>query len=83
MFQIQIKSNIQYDSDKRGNRGSETDHGQAGIWLDTHYVCKRQADQKRLDESLHHNPESLVVAVEVADHAEKDGGHDCLRREAL
>ena len=42
-----------------------------------------QADEQCLDESLCHDPECLVVAVEIADHAEQDRGQDGLKREAL
>ena len=51
--------------------------------MDAHKVRQGQAHQKGLDEALHHDPQGLIVAVEVAHHTEQDGGHDGLRREAL
>ena len=73
---VDIISDVQDDADDRGNRGCETDLRQAGVRLDTHEVGQREAHQKCLDESLCHNPECLVISVEISDHAEQNRGHD-------
>ena len=63
--------------------GSETDLGQAGVGLDTHEVGQRQADQKSLDQALGHNPDGLVVSVEITYHTEKNRRHKGLQSETL
>ena len=68
--QVEIKSKVQQDADSCGNRCGKSDPCQAGVWLDTHEVSEGETDAEGLDQSLEHNPERFVVAVEVADHAE-------------
>ena len=80
---IEIEPNVQNDAHDGGDRRGQANLGQAGVGLDAHKIRQGQAHQKGLDEALHHDPQGLIVAVEVAHHTEQDGGHDGLRREAL
>ena len=79
-LKIEEEADIQHDAHSgRGGRG-QTDHGQAGVRLDAHDVSHGQADQEGLHKALHHDPDGLVVAVEVAHHAEQHRCDDRLRR---
>lgn len=53
------------------------------VRLDTHEVSEGETDAEGLDQTLEHNPERFVVAVEVADHAEQNSGDDGFGRKAL
>ena len=70
LVQAEIKSNVQQDADGCGNRRGKSDLCQTGVGLDAHKVSEGETDAEGLDQSLEHNPEGFVVAVEVADHAE-------------
>ena len=73
---MEIVEHIQYDSDGCGDRCCQTDHGQAGIGLNTHDISKRQSNQECLDQSLCHDPYRLIISVEISDHAEQNCGDD-------
>ena len=68
--QVQEEADIQQHTHRCGGGGGQADHGQAGVGLDAHKVSEGETDAEGLDQSLEHNPEGFVVAVEVADHAE-------------
>ena len=68
---------------RRGYRGRHADLRQAGVGLDAHDVGQGQADQQGLDDALDHDPEGVIGAVEIADHAEQHGGGDGLRAKPL
>ena len=55
---------------------------QAGIRLDTHIIGQRQADKQGLDQSLYHNPQRLVMSIEISDHAKQHRCYDGLQCEA-
>ena len=82
-LKIDEKEYIQHNADCGGNRSGKTDLCQAGVWLDTHKVSQRQSDKQCLGQSLDHNPERLVITVEIADHAEQNSGQDCFRRKSF
>ena len=67
---MEIVEHIQYDSDGCGDRCCQTDHGQAGIGLNTHDISKRQSNQECLDQSLCHDPYCLIISVKISDHNE-------------
>ena len=80
---IEVEADVQDYAGQRGHRRGKANLRQARVRLDAHHIRKRQADEQRLDETLCHDPERLVVAVEVAEHAEEDRRQDGLGREAL
>ena len=65
-----------------GDHCSPIDLRQAGIRLDTHIIGQRQADKQGLDQSLYHNPQRLVMSIEISDHAKQHRCYDGLQCEA-
>ena len=82
-LKVEVEADVQHDSDGGGRRGGQTDHSQARIGLDAHEVGHGQAYQQGLHQTLHHDPDSLVVAVEITHHAEQHSSGDGLWREAF
>lgn len=82
-LEVEEESDIQQHADEGGGRGGEADACEVRVRLDAHVVRHRQADEQGLEETLEHDEERLAVAVEVAHHAEEDGGEERLRREAV
>ena len=82
-LKVEVEADVQHDSDGGGRRGGQTDHSQARIGLDAHEVGHGQAYQQGLHQTLHHDPDSLVVAVETTHHAEQHSSGDGLWREAF
>lgn len=83
IYQINEKYDIQYDTEAGSSRCGETDSGETGIRLYAHKIGKRQSYKEGLDQSLQHDPQRLFVAIIVAYHAEKYGGHDRFRGKAF
>ena len=82
-FEPQEKADIEQNAHcSRGGCG-QTDHRQAGIGLDAHNIRHGKTYQQSLHKSLCHDPENLVVAIEVAHHAEQDGSGDGFGCKAL
>ena len=70
-LQIQEEAHIQHDAHRSRRGGGQADIGQAGVGPDAHEVGHGQTNQQGLDQALDHDPNGFVIAVEVANHAEK------------
>lgn len=81
--QPEKETDVEYNTHRCGCGGRQADQGQVGIWLNAHYIGHGQTDQKGLNHALNHNPDGLVVSVEVAYHAKQGGCKDGLRCEAF
>ena len=77
--QINKESYVQEDSHSRCHRCSQTDLCQTCVRLNTHKICQRQTYQKCLDQTLCHDPDSLVISIEITNHTEQNCCHKCLR----
>lgn len=79
---MNIEDDIDHNTKYRCNRCCKSDLRQAGIRLDTHIIGQRQADKQGLDQSLYHNPQRLVMSIEISDHAKQHRCYDGLQCEA-
>ena len=80
---MDIEAGVEDDADEGRYRRGKADHGQAGVGAAAHEIGHRQADAEGLYKALGHDPDRLVVAIEIADHAEEHGRKDGLGREAF
>ena len=74
LFGAHVVYHIQHYAEQRGRGRGQTYAGQAGVRLYAHNIGHGQAHDERLYKSLRHYPHGVVMAVEVADHAEQHCG---------